>query len=323
MKQKFRSLFALTMAIMLLLSLTSCFDLGGGGGGGGNPPLTPPPGVEWITPEQMDDMNEAVAQTKEYSGSYTIQEVTVTTAYVGGQPMQTSTQTGAVGYDADTKNLYYIVDAGDTNVLVYNERHPDGSYTQYQNMNGTKKATDFSSATALRNGGLAFTNGAGKQVSFYFNDLSEALKGIFLVDLSEITSITNAGYYTQFWIDSYESRLDQMLNTYGLSATYSDNGSEMITEDDSVIFTFSILGETEGAGVIGGETIQNYSLELTVDLVITGGKLDKIISTVEQSFTLQGITVSATSVSTDEFLYHYNGEVVPSPSELEAFPKAN
>ncbi len=310
---------AVGTATFATLGLVGC---GGGGGGGG---------VDNLTSEQVTEMNGAVSATKDYRGSYTINETgtTVSSAYYEGEELESVTQESlaVVSYDYEGKQFLFYGDVPQGEVTVYNAKNEDGSWTQYLQAGYYKEANKYSHQAALVEDGFVYTNFKGESISVHFNSLTTALKSIFYADLEEAASITDPEDYSEFWSESYQTLTDQLISAYGTTATYENGGSSVSTEGDSVAYTFEIIGTPKKTPTITaeGQTIKlkNYKLTMDVTIVVVNGMLDEIRCEATQKFetTQNGFTIDyiATSNVVDKFTYEYDGTRAPTADELATF----
>ncbi len=310
----------------MAMCCSAAFLIGCGGSSDGNGGK-----VENLNSEQVTEMNGAVSTTKNYKGSYTINETatTVAGAYYDGEVMEEQTQesTAVVSYDYEGKKFLYYANIPQGTVSIYNEKNADGSWTQYLQSGYTKYGNKYSHQKALVEDGFTIENFKGESVSLHFNSLSTAVKSLFYADLNEAAQITDPAEYSDFWSDSYQTLANQLMSAYNVTASYKNGGSSVETEGESIAYAFEIIGTPNGTPTLstpeGNFKLKNYKLTMDITLVVTDGLIDEIRCEVKQTFkvTQSGATVEfiATSNVVDDFIYAYDGTKAPTADALATY----
>ncbi len=300
---------------LCVASMAACFV------GCGDEELTP------MTETHVQEMNQSVAFTKDWAGSYTIKETSTTTQK---QLMNTQTVTmwSNMAYNADTHAFYYAFDQEAANLgtqTVYTQPQADGSFKQYRKYSkgyiGSPIATFRDEADVKANGLQGKHVVTGEIVTIHFTSLKDAIAVFYLVDLEEAYQITDPVEYNEFWMDCYESLLEKQLDTYGLEGEFTAGGAGFAKDGGKTTFSFTVNCTTSGEGSVSVEgvttSISDYKMSMKVNITVGDGKIQSISCGIDQSFKMEGlIKVSASSVIKDEFLYSYDESILPSEETL-------
>ncbi len=283
-----------------------------------------------MTPTQVEEMNESVAFTKDWAGSYTIKETSTTTQKqtLGGE--MTTTMWSNMAYNADTHAFYYAFDQEAANLgkqTIYTQPQADGKFKQYRKYSkgyiGTPTEMFDDEEDVKANGIKGQHVVTGEKVVIHFSTIKEAIAVFYLVDLEEAYQITDPVVYNEFWMNCYERLLEQQLDQYGLDGEFTAGGAGFRKDGATTVFSFTVNCTTTGEGQVavqggGNVNITDYAMSMKVDISVSDFKLRSIACNINQSFKMAGLTkVSATTVVKDEFFYEYDESILPSAETLE------
>ncbi len=285
-------------------------------------------GIKQLNEEQLTQFNQAVTQTNDYNGSFTIKE-RMTASASGGGVSQSRSVSADVAYNSQTKQNYYFVDMtdyGSGKLLVYSLKNQDETYTQYVNSGYSKYANDYESEQDIKANGYKTSNfysQNGKYVNFVFDGLGDALNQFLATNLNELENKTTLQKYYDFWSSLYKSRMETLATQFNLTLNYSNGNSSLKGNDNQKIYTFTVLAKSVGSVNYSGIKISGLNVTLTVQVKVQDGLLVQTKSTVKAALTASysGQTESFTgnSVCTDDFIYSYDNSLTPTEEQLSQY----
>ncbi len=272
----------------------------------------------------VEELNQSVAITKDWAGSYGIKETSVTHQTAGGSSI-TQNAFAELTYNADTHAFYYENDVSEIypsypHFTMYTQPNSDGSFTQYVKSGTQSLVNSYTNETQLKaNGQLGKHLVTGEMIVIHFTSLNEAIKTFYLVDLDKANGITDVASYAEYWATTYKVLAEQQAKQFGFTCSFESGSTGAKIEEDKSIFSFEVNGTTTGEGSFSGSPLTNYSIHMTVSVTIANGRVTTLGCNVHQEFKLNGFKYKVDSTVTDEIFYEFNSSLIPTAEELAAW----